>query len=71
MRYGSAKAGLSVAADRSRSGGFGDGCSRDGSLVRDGGMAGGGSMIEDAWVGTTGSGSSGMSESAAEVSMVI
>ena len=71
MRYGSAKAGLDGATGTSRSAGFGDDSGRDGSLVTDEGTVAGGSMMEDGWVGTTGSGRGGMSESAAEVSIVI
>jgi hypothetical protein len=71
MRYGSAKAELSPATETSRSGGLVDDCDRAGSLVIDERAAEGGSMKDDVCVGTTGSGSSGMSESAAEVSMVI
>lgn len=70
MRYGSAKAGLSPVVETSRSGGFGDDCGRDGSLVIADRNAEGGSMTDDGCVGTTGSGRSGMSKSAAEVSIL-
>lgn len=71
IRYGSAKTELGIAAGTSRSVGFGGDCGRDGSLVKDEGSVAGGSMMDDGCVGTTGSGRSGMSESAVEVSMVI
>ncbi len=70
MRYGSAKAELSPVVELSKSEGFGDDCGLDGSLVALEETAAGGSMMDDDCVGTTGSGRSGMSKSAAEVSML-
>lgn len=70
MRYGSEKAWVRPVAEKSESEGFGDDCGLDGSLVTLQETAAGGSMTDDDWVGTTGSGRSGMSKSAAEVSML-
>jgi len=70
MRYGSANAGVRPEIETSKSGSFGDDVDRDSSLVMADGTADGGSITDDECVGKTGSGRSGMSKSAADVSML-